>query len=147
MPLAGDEIFLDDFLPQLGPWTAFTPTYGAAGGSPAIGNGSLVGRYLRMGKTVFYVARMTWGSTTVTGTSFLRFGLPSTPNAAIDYIGSAMLLDVSAGTAGYLTSTSMASAVPYVLIGAPTGGLVTNTIPFTLASGDIVRWAGTYEEP
>ena len=142
------EAIDDDVSGLLGGWTAFTPTFGASAGSPALGNGTIGGRYKRLGKTVTFTAKMTWGSTTNSGTGFLRFGLPSARISTVDFLGDAMLLDSSAGTAGYVTATCLAGGTDnFVLIGAAAGGFVTNTIPFTFGAGDIVRWGGTYEEP
>jgi hypothetical protein len=129
-------------------WTAYTPTLGNAGGSPALGNGTIIGRLRRMGKTVHYTAKLTGGGTTNFGSGFLRLGIPSVPNTAIDYVGTALLLNGSiAGTGGYISATSMVSgAVPYVLLYGVTGGVMTNTSPFTCNGNTVIRWSGTYEE-
>jgi hypothetical protein len=48
----------------------------AAGGSPTLGNGTFVGKYRLVGRTVKVEGKLTWGSTTSTGTGQWGFQLP-----------------------------------------------------------------------
>jgi hypothetical protein len=65
---------------DLGPWTAWTPIWTAAGNQPAIGNGTLTGRYKQLdASTCLIYLRLKAGSTTTFGTSTWSFtGLPVT---------------------------------------------------------------------
>jgi len=63
-----------------GAWIAYTPVWGNVGGAlPAIGNGILVGKYQRVGKTLDCFVYLQMGSTTTYGAggSPWNFSLPS----------------------------------------------------------------------
>lgn len=61
---------------QLGAWTTYTPTW-TASSNPAIGNGTISGRYqLIQGKTLLVYVTITTGSTTTFGSGAWAFGLP-----------------------------------------------------------------------
>ncbi|CAM5718412.1 hypothetical protein SALBM135S_02757 [Streptomyces alboniger] len=54
----------DQFNSFFGAWTTWTPTWLADGGAaPTLNNGSLSGRYMKVGRTVDWVLQLTWGST------------------------------------------------------------------------------------
>lgn len=59
-------------------WTAYTPvlTTGGAGADPVVGNGSLTGRYARIGNLVFFRVNWTAGTTTNRGVGYLEVSLP-----------------------------------------------------------------------
>lgn len=59
-----------------GTWQAFTPTWTAATTNPSIGNGTLVGRYVKIGKTVICSISLTMGSTTTYGSGNWSLSLP-----------------------------------------------------------------------
>lgn len=53
-----------------GAWTAYTPTWALAGSSvasPTVGNGTLSGRYARIGDIVFLNITLSFGTTTTVG--------------------------------------------------------------------------------
>lgn len=56
-------------------WTSFTPTW--AGGAPAIGNGTLTGAYLLLGKMLHLRIWLKAGGTTTFGASAWTFTLPA----------------------------------------------------------------------
>lgn len=58
-------------------WATYTPTWTSSGVAPAIGNGSIVGRYRRIGTTGFLNGVLTAGTTTTFGTGEWRLSLPS----------------------------------------------------------------------
>lgn len=130
-----------------GGWQTYTPVLASWDGlNPVLGNGTLSGRYARIGKTIFVKVRLGTGSTTQRGTSFWTISLPV--NAATgqtqivtahlslagigDYVGSAMINDEDvtrfnriyfAGLSGtslsYAVSQSRPSSIPsgsYILI-------------------------------
>jgi hypothetical protein len=75
----------DQFGSFFGAWSDYTPAWIAeSGGTPAIGNGSISGRYLKVGRTVDFVVRVSVGSTTTFGNSNANwaFGLPASPAAS-----------------------------------------------------------------
>lgn len=60
-----------------GGWQSYTPLLQSWDGlAPSLGNGTLVGRYAQIGKTVFMRAVLTVGSTTQRGTSYWTISLP-----------------------------------------------------------------------
>ena len=106
----------------------------------SIGNGTLEGRYLLRGMWVFYMIRLTRGSTTNAGSAAYRFTLPVAPRFFAAVQGS-----------GYATSGT--SEVPLsvrgigsnrIVILAPTGR-VSNTLPGGWAVGNEIFISGFYE--
>jgi hypothetical protein len=76
-------------------WTTYTPSWTASGSAPAIGNGSLKGRYKRLGKWVVVNIFQKMGTTSTFGTGTYAWSLPAGLPAATDtdadfaFIGSA----------------------------------------------------------
>lgn len=59
-----------------GAWTTYTPTWGAVTTAPALGNGTIAGRYCIMGKTAHVRITLVTGSTTTFGTGAWTWTLP-----------------------------------------------------------------------
>lgn len=129
-------------------WTSFTPVWSSSGTAPAIGNGSIVGRYMKIGRTVHAVIRMTCGATTTYGTGSYSWTLPFTAsNTIADYLGEARLVGASAwhGQAVLSANSNLVSAL---LPGNATSTLstaMTGTTPKTVLSGDILRIQIAYQ--
>jgi hypothetical protein len=132
-------------------WTAYTPTWTASGTAPALGNGTIVGRYKQIGKVVAFTIKLTAGSTTTFGTLDWRFTLPITAYDTT-YQFAAIAYDSSATTTGwyqargvgdYGGSTSYFSLIVNTTNANSTS--VTSANPMTWASGDILTVSGTYE--
>lgn len=71
---------------KLSAWTTYTPTWTCSGTAPAIGNGTLTGRYHRLfGRTYLVIINMTAGSTTTFGTGVWSFATPGGLSAASAY--------------------------------------------------------------
>ena len=63
---------------QVGAWTTYSPTWTTSGTAPVIGNGTLTGRYTRLGdKTIMVQVKLVAGSTTTFGTNGWLIGLPA----------------------------------------------------------------------
>lgn len=58
-------------------WISFTPTWTSSGTAPSIGNGTLAGRYKRVGDKAEIQISMISGTTTTYGTGSYQFSLPS----------------------------------------------------------------------
>ncbi|MFJ3704869.1 MULTISPECIES: hypothetical protein [Streptomyces] len=144
----------DQFNSFFGAWASYTPTWTASTTNPTLGNGTLVGRYLKVGRTVTLTAQLTIGSTTTLGSGNQALGLP------------AMTASISGGSPGLLDVSVSRSVNPNFALGRiplPPSGLTTSTIwlpstvtigdwdawthsaPYVLAAGDIVRLYGTYQ--
>ena len=126
-------------------WTAYTPTWTATTTNPTLNNGTLVGKWQRLGKTYLYRINLTMGSTTAFGTGSYLFALPAAVHAdytAGNHMGNGVLLDVGVNwnqaAAAWNSSTQI-----FVL--ATSNLQVSNTVPFTWGSGDKLSLAGEPE--
>lgn len=119
----------------------FTPTWGADGTAPALGNGTLTGRAIRRGKTIRAQIKLTAGSTTTFGTGGWYFQMPSGLNFNVksDALGSARITD--SGTAWYVgipRSGSGGAPKIYTTINAA-GGDLSATVPMTWTTNDVLE--------
>lgn len=124
---------------------SYTPTW--AGGTVAIGNGTLTGTYSQIGKQCVLNIRLVGGSTTNWGgATAWTFALPLTAAAdSVSYTGIALILD---------SGTGFHSAVAYVTSGgttislypttANTPGAFTSTAPITWATSDEINLSLVY---
>ena len=140
------------FLPEVSrtEWTSYTPALTGTGGW-AIGNAVFDAAYMRIGKTVWFRIQVTWGGTTVFGTGYPRFSLPSTAKAVgFTWAGQGQAIGNDAGTNTYAWDVFFVSATtvaPWLrgANGAATGQ-PTGTAPFTWVSGDGLMLFGVYQE-
>jgi hypothetical protein len=123
-------------------WTSYTPTWSTTGTAPALGNGTLVGKYKQIGKTVKVYIALTAGSSTTFGSNTFTFALPVAA-ANTRLTGVAQCFDSSAagnrcaGALDLVTSTTVdIYAYGNNSPGSPVGGNVASGVPFTWASGD-----------
>ena len=141
-----------------GAWISYTPTWSTDGDAPSLGNGTITGYYIKIGRTIHYRIKLTWGSTTTGGTGTFTFTLPvafaSTYTVNdIEIIGAVSMLD--SGTRSYVGTartghTSATCRINYHhvdpgIIGAAYFTFVSDTAPFTMAVNDYVAITGTYE--
>ena len=66
------------YLQFLGVWTAYTPTWAAAGTAVSLGNGTIGGRYIQIGNTVIFFINLSFGTTTTYGTGRWSLTIPVT---------------------------------------------------------------------
>jgi hypothetical protein len=145
----------DQFNSFFGAWSTWTPTWLAEGGAaPTLGNGTLAGRYLKVGRTVDWVLQLSWGSTTAAGggggSENWMFGLPAAPATGFTYrIASFDAFDNSAGLhySGRAVYNTGNGGVIKTLVSdrADASGIWDSTLPFVFAAGDILYGAGRYE--
>ena len=84
-----------------GAWQSWTPTWTASTTNPAIGNGTLKGRYCKVGKMVTFSISLMFGSTTTAGLGDWAFSLPAGSNtSSIRYIGVCTYWDASPAGGG-----------------------------------------------
>lgn len=118
----------------------YTPTWTGSGGDPAIGNGTLSGRYVKVGQMVQFSIHVLMGGTTTFGSGDYTLSLPFAMGAAEGSFA-ASLKDT--GTSFYVAVAYPASTTTMQL--HVTGAnLVGAGAPFTFASGDWIRIGGTY---
>lgn len=139
----------DQFNSIFAAWTSYTPTWTAATTNPVLGNGTLVGRYLKVGRTCTAHINLTMGSTTTYGAGNYSFALPATTaNAGCTYIGHAHLLSGSTRWMGqFVISPAATSASPFFPSTSTntTAAFMQPTVPVTLASGHQLRITIQYE--
>lgn len=143
--LAGHPVYADNWSEDLGPWTAYTPVWSSSGTQPALGNGTIVGAYRQVGKTVDVVARLLMGSTSTFGTGSYFISLPTSlpaKSASPRAVGGAYLLD--SGTAAKSGIAAVDGTLTVVFFASSTSQ-VTSTSPHTWAVSDEIAFFFTYE--
>ncbi|MFF9898508.1 hypothetical protein [Streptomyces longispororuber] len=145
----------DQFNSFFGAWTTYTPTWLAEGGAaPTLGNGAIVGRYMKVGRTVDWVIQLTWGSTTAAGggggSENWMFGLPAVPATGFTYrIASFDAFDNSTSlhysARGIYNNGSGGVVKTLVSDRGDLSGIWDSSLPFTYAAGDILYGYGRYE--
>lgn len=127
-------------------WTDNTPTW-TASINPAIGNGTIVGRYVKIGRIVVFSFSIIMGGTTTYGSGQYAISIPYTAATSTDNVwkGSLIIYDSSA-TTFYVGACSIGSAgTTLVMHTHGANGNVNETRPITLASGDEIRGTIVYE--
>jgi hypothetical protein len=132
-------------------WTDYTPTITADGGGFSLGNGVASGRYKQIGKTVFFYAKLVYGSTTSPGTGHWNFSLPVTAYSS-NFELSASILDDGVswyggiGNGNYTGSTTSVVVITPSPTSSSTGWVpVGNGGPFTWGAADNITISGSYE--
>lgn len=115
--------------------TTYVPTWTGSSVNPAIGNGTLSGRYVQIGKLVKVSIAMSAGSTTTFGTGDWRFSLPVAGHATIESNGEARYFD-SSGSAFYRGLARWNGTILQARTNASPTVLVDATNPFTWATSD-----------
>lgn len=123
-------------------WQDYTPVWTAVTTNPVLGNGTLIGKYIRTGRKVTVIINLQPGTTTTFGSGGWRFSLPFRIQRGV---GLAHALD--AGTARYAATLLSATATTILLWQADlaTGTEFAAATPFTWTSGDILDIEYTYE--
>lgn len=122
--------------------TSYTPTWTAATSAPSIGNGSLSGRYIRIGGLVTQWFQLTIGSTTNLGSGAWFFSVPVT--AFNTSLGAGSVWANDAGTAAHAGVVVLQDTTKVVLnIDGGVDGWK-STIPFSWVAGDALRAMITY---
>ena len=128
------------------PWASYTPAWTATTTNPTIGNGTITGAWMSVGKLVHFRAKIVFGSTTTAGSGAYLFSLPATMSGGYGTnasIGVGSTFDTSA-PALQVWNVRRSSSTTVVLT-QTTGTNVTNSGPFTWATGDEIELSGTYE--
>lgn len=137
-------------------WTSYTPTWTASSVNPAIGNGTITGRYKQIGKTVFFKVVMQTGTTSTYGTGSYRFSLPVT---SATVTSPEDIMPIGRGKADRLGTANMPFDVvmrtgvsTYVelfyisAVGASSAFTnIGNSSPYTWSTSDKFVFGGTYE--
>jgi len=124
----------------------YTPTWTAAAVNPAIGNGTLTGRYVQRGKTCWVELNLVAGGTTTFGTGVYSWALPLTAASADKIHLSGEILD--SGTAFWMAfSRGSGGTTGTVTVGSAGSTTASSdpTVPMTWATNDYLRLGGEYE--
>ena len=121
-------------------WNAYTPTW-----SGTIGNGTLVGGYQRVGRTIHFRIGISWGTTTTHPASSQAFGLPvQAPDTLLGVPavgGTAAANNVSIG-GGIIVPVAGGNQINvYQSFGFP----FSNNTPNAWAAGHWITIVGTYQ--
>lgn len=135
---------------RAGAWRTYAPSWTAATTNPTIGNGTITGRYVQFGKLVSFEVEIVGGSTTAWGTGSYSITAPVTPvGRRLQFTGSLRDSSASATYPLFGEFTSGASTTVFLRrLPATAGGNfgnVDSANPITLATGDSLTIAGTYE--
>lgn len=129
-------------------WTSYTPTFA----NTTLGNGSAVGQYTQIGKTVFFRAAFTLNTTSAMGTT-PTVTLPVAANAnyaaGTEIVGALNLVD--AGVTNYVGVVRCdSSTIATLLVEVASGTYVTLTgltaaVPFAWGTSDYLTISGMYQ--
>jgi len=124
------------------PWTAYTPTLG----NWTLGNGSLVGNYMKFGRLTFFRLRYDAGSTS-TWVGNPVFGLPAAAVTTFSLpVGQALLADDSGSTPSFRsTRTALINSGTDLILRAEDGSILSSTVPWTWAENDVIEISGFYQ--
>lgn len=130
-------------------WDTYTPTWTGIGSNPSLGNGTKVGRYLRVGQTVDFLIEITAGSTTAFGSGQWQVTLPVVASGR-RWIFEANAYDNTANDDFPVVAVwSVAGSLLNLKCEPTTAGnalrSVTTNNPFTWGNSDKLTISGRYE--
>jgi hypothetical protein len=138
----------------IGNYLSFTPTFPSG---LTLGDGVVTAEYCRVNDFVHYWGRVVWGPGTSINTSGLQVTLPVGCDASFSstsgtYSGFVNMRDVSASVnyVGLIRNIEGFSGIASLASQSLTGSYlsaspITNSIPFTWASTDIIFWSMYYQ--
>ncbi|MFZ3150255.1 MAG: hypothetical protein WA116_01070 [Anaerolineaceae bacterium] len=127
-------------------WYTYTPTWTASTTNPALGNGTLTGRYTLIGKTCVGNIYLVMGSTTTYSSGAWSLSLPFTAaNAGVRYSGTWIIIDP--GVANYQGALFIGSGQNKIDAFVRDGysNYFSSTVPYTWGSSDYLILSFTYE--
>jgi len=137
---------------QADPWYSYTPSVNGSIRNLSIGNGSMEGRYVRLGSTVHFFSQVTWGSTTVSALGNLSMSRPPVaPRSGSGQVAHVLIWDDSARRywAGMAMPVGSGGMVPlYITTGGGYMIRATDVLPdgnVLGGTGDILRMWGVLE--
>jgi hypothetical protein len=118
-------------------WTSYTPSWIASGTAPSLGNGTLQGTYLQVGKIVYVIISFKAGSTTTFGTGVWSFSLPffmkTLGAGAMGFPAGGYAEDFA--VAGYSLQSGVTGGNT-IFTQTTAGADISPTVPFTWATND-----------
>lgn len=132
---------------QTGGWIAYTPAWTASTTNPTIGNGTIDGAYMKVGRMVTVRARILVGTTTTAGTGTYFVSVPFASSAATPaQLVNALFTDAStANFHRYVGNLPTSSSILQFPTGDGTVAQWGAASPVAPANGDTFIISGTYE--
>ena len=126
-----------------GAFSTYTPAWTGSSTNPVLNNGTVAGRYLQIGKLVYFTVTLTAGSTTTfgTGTSY-SLSLPVTAVSGAIFASSVRLLDT--GVKNYIGVAVGGTTTTFSVL-LESNALWSPTTPFTFGNTDNIVVGGVYE--
>jgi hypothetical protein len=116
----------------------FAPIWSSSGTQPAIGNGSIVGRYVRNGSGWKAWYQITFGSTTTYGTGVYFFSLPFALSGGISFVtGSANVTDTGTNEYTCIARGDNTNGIRLLTTVSP-ATTVAAMVPFTFGNTDTI---------
>ena len=138
------KISLENLTGGLGEWVTYTPTWTSNIGTPSLGNGTITGKYFRLGKMVIINVSLNFGSTTsVAGTDTWYISLPIQSAG----LGNGVWVAFESGVKFY-TGILQVSPGETTIVGfyASDGqGYLSETRPHTWKANDHLRFTAIYQ--
>lgn len=138
-----NNAWLQSFIAAIMGWAyaTFTATWTAATSNPSIGNGTITGYEIAIGKLVFNYVKIVPGSTTTYGSGRYSVSLSHTALEAGAGLVFTRIQDVSAGGAVYNGGGLIETTTKATLFttDASAAADINATTPITLATGDVLR--------
>lgn len=131
-------------LNAIGTWQTFTPVFQFG----SVGNGTAAGFYCQVNDLVFIRGEVTLGSTSSVSSGWsLEAPVAADTTIGTENWGTCLYGDASSGQEYFGSMNSAASnRLRFYVWTASNNWTVTNvTVPFTWATGDVVRWQGVYK--
>lgn len=130
-------------------WQSYTPTWSGSGGTPSLGNGTLSGRWRRVGDSAEFQIYLLWGSTT-SGNSSNQwiFSRPTGLNLDLSKLANNNTLShggvfiTDSGTQFYAGVPEVIPAGIRFMVTA--GATIGTTVPFTWATNDNLIGSGAF---
>ena len=144
----------DTYYKVPGAWSTWTPTWTGSTTNPVLGNGSLIGRYSKIGRQVTCHINLTPGSTTTFGSGNYAWAIPfASASTGAAFIGNChFLASGSGGTGnrfiGHTVISSGASTIGCFFPPSETNvatDFMSPTQPETFRNGDQLRITFVYE--
>ena len=124
------------------PWDTYTPTWSAGTTPPTLGNGTIAGRYWRVGHRIDFSIVLTFGSTTTAGSGSYTFSLPTSAQTTLLPVGQVLARHGGPpGNYGFLRTSSASTVDAWML--SSSDFLRDSTLAW--AAGDTICISGTYE--
>jgi hypothetical protein len=130
-----------------GPGIAYTPTWTASVSNPSVGDGTLLGRFVRMMNLCFLNIDLTIGASTGRGSGAWNFALP-TGCDALTGVQQTIPLAITTPSGGGMSGHAIllgGTATLNLYIGGATSSKITNSNPSSLPAGSRLSITGFYE--